>query len=648
MSFQILDIVLYNYAGEQRVLSLKPGKMNIITGASKTGKTALIEIIDYCMGSDDCGIPEGVIRKTVQWVGIRLKVTEGQVFIARKLPEPGAKSSSEVFYEIKKNVEIPEYSILKQITNPQTLIALLTKHSGIGENLNVPTSGQTRSSLSANIRHALFFTFQQQSEVISNRYLFHKQGEPFIPQAIKDTLPYFLGAVTEDHVAKMEYLRELRHKLKGLERRLSESESILGDGISRAHSLLSEAKDFGLFSEPLPDKWEDCVKALRSIQSKCFEPEKEIEIEGDAFKQLQTEREQLTQNLRRLKDELEAAKSLIFEKHDYSHESKEHVSRLQSIGLFTSTSSDRSHVCPLCQSTLDSLYLPQVKEIEDSIKKISEQVRSIDECSPKMQEVIRILEQRTEDIKLKLRQNREALDAIQVSNERLQRIHDRNAKRAYILGRIGLYLESLPPIEDSSDLKREIQLLREKINSLKEELSDEVIQDRIASIISIMSKDMSLWAIELKLEHSEYPLRLDLKQLTVVADTEDGPIPMFKMGSGENWVGYHLITHFALHKWFVKKKHPVPRFLFVDQLSQVYFPADKDINGTMVDIQNEDREAVARMYKLALSVVHELNEEFQIILTEHADINEKWFQDCVVERWRGGKKLIPETWERDS
>lgn len=648
MSFQILDIVLYNYAGEQRVLSLKPGKMNIITGASKRGKTALIEIIDYCIGSDDCGIPEGVIRKAVQWVGIRLKVTEGQVFIARKLPDPSAKSSSEVYYEVKKIVEIPEYSILKQTTNPQTLIALLTKHSGIGENRNVPPSGQTRSPLSANIKHALFFTFQQQSEVISNRYLFHKQGEPFIPQAIKDTLPYFLGAVTEDYVAKMEYLRELRHKLKGLERTLSEFESILGDGISRAHSLLSEAKDFGLFSEPLPDKWEDCIKALRSIQSKSFESEKEIEIEGDAFKQLQTEREQLIQNLRRLKDELEAAKSLIFEKHDYSHETEEHTSRLQSIGLFTSTSSDKPYVCPLCQSTLESRCLPQVKEIEDSIKIISEQVRSIDERSPKMQEITRIIEQRIEDTKLKLRQNREALDAIQVSNERLQGIHDRNAKRAHILGRVGLYLESLPPIEDSSDLKREIQLLCEEISNLEDELSDEVIQDRIASIISIMSKDMSLWANKLQLEHSEYPLRLDLKQLTVVADTEGGPIPMFKMGSGANWVGYHLITHFALHKWFVKKNRPVPRFLFIDQPSQVYFPADKDVNGRMDGIENEDREAVARMYKLALEVVQELKGNLQIILTDHADINEKWFQDCVIERWRGKNKLVPEQWESDN
>ena len=155
---------------------------------------------------------------------------------------------------------------------------------------------------------------------------------------------------------------------------------------------------------------------------------------------------------------------------------------------------------------------------------------------------------------------------------------------------------------------------------------------------------MSAWSQYLQLEHSEYPLRLDLKRLTVVADTDTGPIPMNNMGSGENWVGYHLITHFALHKWFVNKNRPVPRFLFIDQPSQVYFPADKDIDGSMEGVENEDREAVARMYQLALRVVNDLNPRFQIIMTDHADINEDWFQNCVVERWRGGVKLVPEEW----
>ena len=34
----------------------------------------------------------------------------------------------------------------------------------------------------------------------------------------------------------------------------------------------------------------------------------------------------------------------------------------------------------------------------------------------------------------------------------------------------------------------------------------------------------------------------------VIADTLNGPVPLFRMGSAENWVGYHVLAHLALHK----------------------------------------------------------------------------------------------------
>jgi hypothetical protein len=195
VSFQILDIVLYGFNRQRRILSLRPGELNIITGASKTGKTALIEIIDYCLGSSECTIPEGVIRRAVEWVGVRLQVAEGQAFVGRRLPRSGERSSSDVYYDLQVNLVPPEYSALRQTTNPQALEGLLSQHAGITENIHQPPEGQTRRPLSANIRHALFFSFQQQSEIVSNRHLFHKQSEQFIPQTIKDVLPYFLGVV---------------------------------------------------------------------------------------------------------------------------------------------------------------------------------------------------------------------------------------------------------------------------------------------------------------------------------------------------------------------------------------------------------------------------------------------------------------------
>jgi hypothetical protein len=65
------------------------------------------------------------------------------------------------------------------------------------------------------------------------------------------------------------------------------------------------------------------------------------------------------------------------------------------------------------------------------------------------------------------------------------------------------------------------------------------------------------------------------------------------------------------------------------------------------EFDDEDREAVKRMFKLIIKVLEELYPKFQIILTDHADIQEEWFQNCIIEKWRGEKKLVPDTWDKD-
>ena len=650
MSFQVLDIVLYGFNQERRVLSLRPGRLNIITGSSKTGKTALIEIMDYCFGASECGIPEGTIRQTVEWVGVRLQVTEGHVFIARRLPTGGQEASSDVFYAVGQEMALPEYSSLAQTTNPQALERLLTKHAGISQNIHEPPPGQTRHPLSANIRHALFYCFQQQSEVISNRHLFHKQSEQWIPQSIRDTMPYFLGAVDEEHVAKMAELRRLRHQARSLERKLAEHAAVRGSGISRAQSLVLEAVDLGLRpSGTVTEGWEESVALLNDISSSPLpDEEKELVDEGDEYERLQESRQQLTHDLHRTKEQLLAAQALSAERLGYSREGEAQLARLRSFQLFEDAQGADHSSCPLCQLPLaDNQIPPAISDLRESTSELETQIRSVEERSPQMQQVVRTLEDRLEEAQRKLRENRESLEAILASNKRLQELRDRSARRAHVLGRIGLYLESLPHLEDTSELKSAIAALQEKIAQLEEELSDEVVQDRIQSFLSNLSRDMSEWAHELRLEHSEHPLRLDLKRLTVVADSDNGPIPMERMGSGENWVGYHLIAHFALHKWFVGHDRPVPRFLFIDQPSQVYFPEDRDWAQSADDTPGEDRQAVSRMYRLALTLVDQLAPSLQIIMTDHANIDEEWFQDCIVERWREGQKLVPPEWAED-
>jgi DNA repair ATPase RecN len=63
---QILEIVLFNRHGDIRRLSLEPGRLNVITGVSGTGKSAVLEIVHFCLGDDeDFRVPTGVISDLV-------------------------------------------------------------------------------------------------------------------------------------------------------------------------------------------------------------------------------------------------------------------------------------------------------------------------------------------------------------------------------------------------------------------------------------------------------------------------------------------------------------------------------------------------------------------------------------------------------
>lgn len=119
---------------------------------------------------------------------------------------------------------------------------------------------------------------------------------------------------------------------------------------------------------------------------------------------------------------------------------------------------------------------------------------------------------------------------------------------------------------------------------------------------------------------------------------------MARMGSGENWVGYHLIGHLALHQWFARNNRPVPNFLFLDQPSQVYFPPEPVEDHSIDELKDDDRQDLRRMFKMVFDAVQDIFPGMQVIITEHADIDESWYQNSVIERWRGGLKLVPDDW----
>lgn len=76
MKSYIKAIVIFSKNGEKRVVPLRQG-VNIITGESKTGKSALVEIIDYCLCSSRCTIPKGKITDLLKMIRKSLRQLNG-------------------------------------------------------------------------------------------------------------------------------------------------------------------------------------------------------------------------------------------------------------------------------------------------------------------------------------------------------------------------------------------------------------------------------------------------------------------------------------------------------------------------------------------------------------------------------------------
>lgn len=645
MTLKILEIVIYSHDGRSRSLALNADGVSIVTGASKTGKSALVDIVDYCFGAGECRVPEGPIRHAVAWFGLRLKLASGEAFVARKCPTARFRSSEDCFVQIGNTVDVPDASELRQTTNTRGLSSQLSGWTGISENIHEPPVGQTRLPLSASVRHALAFCFQPQDEIIRRHQLFHGADDNFFAQALKDTLPYFLGAVDDEYVRKLEELRRLRDQLRTVDRQIAELNSIRGVGVGKASALLAQARDAGL-SSVITDSWQETIAALRQAAMVNLGLMGEIP-DGDEYRRLSDSRSVLLQEQRRLKDEMEAVRAFERDANGYSREATEQHSRLVSIGVFDDAAP--GHSCPLCAQVLpESGQQPAISELRDALQVVASRLDAVVQNSPRIERAASDVAVRLDQARAALTANRQQLEAVRAANEPVRLAHDELARRALIQGRISLYLESVPDLPDTSSLITRAEELRRAYAALEGELSDEVVTERMTSIGSILSRQMSEGAQGLLLEHSASPLRLDIKRLTLVADTENGPVPMGRMGSGENWVGYHLIAHLTLHSWFSHRDRPVPRFLFLDQPSQVYFPPEREVAAEMSvdDLSEDDRSAVKRMYQYVFDAVQSANPSFQVIVTEHADINEDWFQSAVVERWRGGLKLVPEDWPR--
>lgn len=648
---QLLAIVLYHADGRTRRLNFEPGALNIVTGESHTGKSALLTIVEYCLGRSTMLVPVGPISDTVAWYGVLWQLDDGRAFVARPAPAAGKASTSVAMLEFGADIDAPPLEALNANIDSRALREQLGRRIGIEENVTEPPSGSLRHPLEANIGHAALLCLQSQNEVASATTLFHRQGEQGIDQALRDTIPYFLGAVARDEAFKRAQLRGAKRSLTRLTTELEKAEATAATIDVELNALLAEARAVGLVEDVEISGHTELVRVLQG--ARVAQPEAPPLADTEA----QDRRLALQANRDRIRSELRA---VLEERGLLLHENRAETGATSALRqqwdrltvlarLPGAASADQpdgeaaldSDTCPACGHELDEPD-PTAAALQARLSAVRDQVGALTGARPAHRRALADLDANVEELRAELRVAEEALTDL----ERANRVSEQTSSdaRDFTRGRIDAILARAVLADDTqlTVLRQQQERTRQTIEALEAELDEDNDREQLTSRLVAVGRDMSRYAERLKLEHSD-SVRLDLARLTVVTDTPTGPAPLFRIGSAANWIGYHLATHLALHRYLTLQNRPVPRFLMLDQPTQAHYPAEAD-DASGLPEHDADRVAVRAMFELMRDAVGELTPTFQVIVCDHADLPEEWFQRAVRHRWRSGVKLIPADW----
>ncbi|MBM7443096.1 DUF3732 domain-containing protein [Streptomyces sp. HB132] len=646
---QIRSIILYSKSGEKRVLDFRLGELNIVTGTSETGKSALLDIVDYCLGRDEATLPVSPIFTTVAWYAVILQLTDTRILAARPAPSPTAKSVTNAMFEVGIDLGVPELADLRINTDSAQLRQQIGRRIGIGDTRSEPAAGSLAAPLSANLGHAVLLCLQNQDEVASKRVLFHRQNERGIPESLKATIPYFLGAVPEDQAALQQQLLQAKRALRSAENRLKAAQEANQNVESQLQSLLGEARVHGLLVDDAfnsPDR-DAVIEALQQASS--FRPARRDGDEEQRRQELVLNEQTaaLRRQLRSLAEERQLLNDLGSEAVGYSGAVARGMSRLSALSLVPD-GFPGEHNCPLCGNELAEPD-PTVGDMHATLEDLRGQLDTVQAVQPRREQALREIELTATRLREQLRGVEGALSVIAEQRSEQAGLLGQAETQAYTRGRISAYLGQISTTTGSIHLQRlqaDVAIAKELVQGLEEQLDSEAIDDKLSHSLGYVSGKMTSHARFLRLEHGDGLVRLNPKKLTVVTDTPNGITELLRIGSGKNHVGYHLAAHLALHQYFAANSRPVPRFLMLDQPTQPYYPSDMaKARGRLEDLAlDEDRVTVTGLFQLMHQVVTELSPRFQIIVSDHADLPHPWYQASVRYNWRNGEKLIPTTW----
>ncbi|WP_037588028.1 DUF3732 domain-containing protein [Stenoxybacter acetivorans] len=659
--WNISKIFFIGVEGAFREISLDAGKVNIITGASGTGKSAIIKAIDYCLGSSKCELPIYVCRHCLA-VGVKWVCQDNEVVVCRLIPIPPKVHCECMYITTGRKLKIPQN--IDQFEGQTTLSAakhILERAFGIGD-IERDTPLGKESLVRPTIRHITPYIFVTKDIIDNEKVLLHGLDDPYESRAIVATMPYFLGINTEKSAIAEQQLKKLK---KELEVELTREEARRSkDSLfrQRARILLTEANEIGLADAILEDA--DELTLLESLKAIAKKENIIAQYPDDNVLGELHERRSLTlSKLNQAKRKYKALQIATRESEGYQKTVDRQLNKLKiAEHLNLGEIPER---CPVC-NTATSIAKDAALSLQQTIEIIRSESSSVTHITPYLNEQLLSLDDSIQTLSKELREIDAGITSLLNRIEEGKQLKSLSEMQAYLKGKVGFFLDTvddqlLTPAKDLSKLYAEIAELEGQIDA---DSNKRLRLDRAESYISqFASESFKQLPTEQPCQNADLRFSIRTPKVTLMEPGADGAIlPMTAIGSDQNYLALHISLSFGLQRYFEQERLPVPGLLVLDQISRPYFPNLKndytggiDENSNNKDVvqigaEDEDFQAMRRHIKFLFNEI-ENREGLQVILLEHAYFfDDPRYVEATKEHWtrESGKTLIPTDWKRRS
>ncbi|MFG0787844.1 DUF3732 domain-containing protein [Delftia tsuruhatensis] len=654
MFFQIRSILLWprNPNFKPRRLRFDLGKVNVISGASRTGKSAVIPIIDYCLGASTCSIPVNTIRKHCEWFGVIVATAQGDKLIARR--EPGAQRSTDDMFlmEAEAIVDIPHH--ITKNTSAEAVKRLLDELAALS---TLDFSGGDESigfDGRPSFRDLAAFTFQPQNIVANPDILFFKTNSYEHREKLRKIFPYVLGAVTPSLMAKQFELQRTKAELRRKERELKEAQEVSVRWLADLTAKFSEAQELGLTPKPeQPLTREQMLEMLEEVVARTdLTISVSVVTISEALKELtelEREEREVSRELTTLRHRLEEMNRMYVGGDQYDAAIALQRGRLQ-LSTWLAGHAQGGADCPMCGSHTASA--------RSKLEVLSARLQEIEAEAGIDKEVPAAFDRELQRVTTEVGVATERLRAVQLRKRALSGRSKEASERQFIAKKAERFVGNLEAALDlhrrlgsDSALVDEVVKLRETAQRLDSELREQNVDSRKRKALNVVNSYAGRLLPLLDIENPDHPISLEINDLTIKVRGVDRDDYLSEIGSGSNWLSYHLAILLALHQFYISQPNsPVPGFLVLDQPSQVYFPKNVSKNlgeeEQELQLRDEDIDAVHKVFEVLSKVVLQAKGQLQVIVLDHAS-RDLWGDIPGIvglKEWRNGTKLVPMKW----